>query len=296
MAESAQVALPGPPLRVGSGRQPRARTTSGAGHETYARAADRARAFPAYRAPVANTMGEVLMSCHGRKRTTPSYSRCMMTTTAQRTERHLRLTALAVWLIPVYALLLALSTLTHEPDHAEDFEAWSLYVTTDVFVVSHVGGSILGAGLGLVGTVCAMVLMLRGPAAGAALVAAALTIVGNVLFTSVFSAAAYAQPAIGRAFLGGMPGAKGVYDDVYGPPLLTAFALGAVSFVVGALLFGRALARTAPSLRWAGWTYGASLVVFLVAGFTVSFLQPVAGAVACVVGVVVALRLPVACA
>lgn len=217
-----------------------------------------------------------------------------MTTTSQRTEGHLRLAALAVWLLPVYALLLALSTLTHEPDHAEEFEAWSRYVTTDVFVVSHVGASIFGAGLGLVGTVCAMVLMLRGPAAATALVATATTIVGNVLFTSVFAAAAYAQPAIGRAFLDGMPGAEGLYDDVYGAPLLTAVALGGVTFVAGALLFGRALARTAPSLRWAGWTYGVSLVVFLVAGFTVSFLQPVVAAVACVAAVVVALRLPTA--
>ena len=224
--------------------------------------------------------------------TAPSYHRAMMTTTSGRTESDRRLAALGVWLLPVYALLLALSTLTHEPDHAEDFGAWSRYVTTDVFVVSHLGGSILGAGLGLVGAVCAMVLMLRGPAAATALVATAITIIGNVLFTSVFAAAAFAQPAIGRAFLAGVPRAESLYDDVYGAPLLTALALGGVMFIVGALLLGRALARTAPSLRWAGWTYGASLVMFLVAAFTVSFLQPVAAAVACVAGVVVALRLP----
>ena len=226
--------------------------------------------------------------------TKPSYHRAMVTTTSERTQTHTRLASLGVWLLPAYALLLALTTLTHEPDHAEDFEAWSRYVTTDVFVVSHVGGSILGAGLGLVGAVCALVLMLRGPAAGTALVATATTIVGNVLFTSIFATAAFAQPAIGRAFLDGVPGAEGLYSDVYGAPLLTAFAVGGLMFIVGALLMGRALARTAPSLRWAGWTYGASLVVFLVAGFTVSFLQPVAGAVACCAGVVVAFRLPTA--
>jgi hypothetical protein len=216
----------------------------------------------------------------------------MTTMTSERTERHIRLAALGVWLLPLYALLLALSTLTHEPDHTKDFEAWSRYVTTDVFVVSHLVASILGAGLGVVGAVCAMVLMLRGPAAGSALVATATTILGNVLFTSVFAAAAFAQPAIGRAFLDGVAGSEGLYDEVYGAPLLTAFAIGALTFLAGALLLGRALAHTAPSLRWAGWTYGASLVVFLISGFTVSFLQPVAGAVACAAGVVVALRLP----
>ena len=213
-------------------------------------------------------------------------------TTLQATERHLRLATVGVWLLPAYAFCLALSTLTHEPDHSEDFAAWSRYVTTDVFVVSHVGLSILGAGLGLVGVVCALVLMLPGPASGTALVATALTIVGNVLFTSIFAAAAYAQPAIGRAFLDGMPGAESLYDQVYGAPLLTAFALGALTFVSGALLLGRALARTKPALRFAGWTYGVALVVFLVAGFTVSVLQPVAAAVACAAGVVAALRLP----
>ena len=218
----------------------------------------------------------------------------MATTTSPPTEGSLRLAALAVWLLPVHALLLALSTLTHEPDHAKDFEAWSRYVTTDVFVVSHVGASILGAGLGLVGIVGALVLMLRGPAAGQALVATALTIIGNTMFVSIFAAAAYAQPAIGRAFLDGVPAAEGMYDDVYGTPLLTAFALGALTYTSGALLVGRALARTSPSLRWAGWTYGAALVVFVIAGFTVSFLQPVAGAVASAVAVVVARRLPAA--
>lgn len=220
----------------------------------------------------------------------------MVTGTARRTANPLGLATLAVWLLPVHALLLGLSTLTHEPDHAADFEAWSRYVTTDLFAVSHVGASIFGAGLGLIGTVCALVLMLRGPAARAALLATALTIVGNVLFTSVFAAAAYAQPAIGRAFLDGTPRAQGLYDEVYGTPLLTAFALGALTFVGGALLLGDAFARTAPSLRWAGWTYGASLAVFVVAGFTVSFLQPVVAAVACVAAVVLARRIPVECA
>ena len=216
----------------------------------------------------------------------------MTTTSSRGTYTDRRLAALGLWLLPVYALLLALSTLTHEPDHAEDFEAWSRYVTTDIFVVSHLGASILGAGLGVVGTVCAMVLMLRGPAARSALVAAALTIIGNVLLTSVFAAAAYAQPAIGRAFLDGMPGAEGLYDEVYGAPLFTALGLGALAFVAGALLLGRAIARTSPSLRWAGWTYGAALVLFFLTAFTVAVLQPVAAAVACAAAVVVAIRLP----
>jgi hypothetical protein len=198
----------------------------------------------------------------------------------------------ALWLLPVYGLLLMLSTLTHEPDHAEDFAAWSRYVTTDVFVVSHVVGSILGAGLGLVGVMAALVLLVRGPAPVAATVGAAMTVVGNVCFTSVFAAAAYAQPAIGRAYLAGRPGAEDLYDDVYGTPLLVVFGVGALLFVAGAVVLGRAVARTAPGLRWAGYGYAASLVLFLVSGFTVSVVQPVAGAALAVAATVIARRLP----
>lgn len=207
-----------------------------------------------------------------------------------------RAVTVALWLLPVHGLLLALSTLTHEPDHSEDFAAWSRYVTSDVFVVSHLVGSILGAGLGLVGVMAALVLLVRGPAPMAATVGAAMTVVGNVCFTSVFAAAAYAQPAIGRAYLGGMPGAEGLYDDVYGTPLLVMFGLGALLFVAGAVVLGRSVARTAPGLRWAGYGYAAALVLFLVAGFTVAVLQPVAGAAVAVAATLIARRLPEAVA
>ena len=92
----------------------------------------------------------------------------------------------------------------------------------------------------------ALVLLVCGPAPVAATVGAALTVLGNVCFTSVFAAAAYAQPAIGRAYLAGRPGAEDLYDDVYGTPLLVVFGVGALLFVAGAVVLGRAVARTAP--------------------------------------------------
>lgn len=212
----------------------------------------------------------------------------------EHTGSRLRLAAAGLWLLPLHGVLLAVTTLTHEPDHTVDFAAWSRYVTTDVFLVSHIVGSIFGAALGLVGVACALVFLVRGPAAGTALVAVALTIVGNVLFTSVFAAAAYAQPAIGRAFLAGREGAEGLYDEVYGTPLIITLGVGALAFIAGALLLGRAVARTSPSLIWAGWGYGVMIVAFLVTGFTVSVLQPVAGLLAAAAAAVIALRLPLA--
>jgi hypothetical protein len=216
-----------------------------------------------------------------------------MTTLEHReTSTRPRLAAAGLWLIPLYALLLALTTLTHEPDHTVDFAAWSRYVTTDVFVVSHIAGSILGAGLGLVGVTCALVFLVRGPASTTALVGTALTILGNVLFIGIFSLAAFAQPAIGRAYLARQEGAEGLYDEVYGAPMLITFAVGTLAFVAGALVFGRAVAATSPSLRWAGWGYGVMLVLFVITGFSLQVLQPVTGLLAAAAAVAIALRLP----
>lgn len=216
-----------------------------------------------------------------------------MTTSAEADRRSLPgVASAALWLLPAYGVLLAVSTLTHEPDHTADFAAWSEYVTTDRFVVSHVVASVLGAGLGLAGVAAAMLFLVRGPAAAPAVVGGVLTIVGNTLFVAMFGTAAFAQPAIGRAFLAGDEGMPGFYDEVYGTPLLITFALGALCFLGGAVLLGLAIARTHPSLRWAGYGYAAALALFPVTGFTVSVLQPVAGAGVAAAATVVALRLP----
>lgn len=204
-----------------------------------------------------------------------------------------RWAAAALWLLPLHALLLVVTTLTHEPDHTVDFGAWSEYVTTDVFLVSHVVGSILGGAVWLVGLMGAVLLLATGPRAEGAFAGTALLVVGNVVFTSVFGLAAFTQPAMGEAFLAGEGDMPGFYDDVYGTPMLTTFAIGALAWLVGSVVFGLAVAGSAPGLRWAGRAYAAAVFLFPVLGFTVSLLQPVAGAAAAVAGVVIARRLPV---
>jgi hypothetical protein len=204
----------------------------------------------------------------------------------------MRVVRAGVWLLPVYGVLLTLSTLTHQPDPETEFPALSRYVTTDIFLVSHLGASILGAGLGLVGVVAALLLLARGPAAVSAMAGGALTIVANTLLTAVFAAAAFTQPAIGRAFLAGGAGMQDLHDDVYGTPLVLTAGVGLLLFVAGAVLFGRAVARTSPELRWPGYGYAAGLSAFALLGFMLPDLQPVAGAVATVSAVMVALRLP----
>jgi hypothetical protein len=208
------------------------------------------------------------------------------TTTATRFARA------GLWLIPLYGALLALGTLTHQPDYDTDFQSYAEYITTDRFLVSHLGASIAGAALGLLGVVAALAFLVRGPAVTAAIVGAAFTIVGNVVFTALFGVAAFAQPAIGRAFIDGAPGVRELNEDVYGTPLFATAGIGFLFFVAGGILLGVAIARSARPLRWIGIGYAASLVLFVLGFLALDIAQPIAGALLAVVGVVLALRLP----
>jgi hypothetical protein len=203
-----------------------------------------------------------------------------------------RFARIGLWLIPIYGALLALSTFTHQPDYDTDFQSYAEYITTDRFLVSHLGASIAGAALGSLGIVAALAFLARGPTVAAAIIGTALTIASNVLLTAVFGAAAFAQPAIGRAYLGGASGIRELNDDVYDTPLFATAGLGLLLFVVGGIALGFAIARVGGALRWAGIGYGAAVALFVVGFLTFRPAQPVAGALLAAVGVVLALRLP----
>jgi hypothetical protein len=204
----------------------------------------------------------------------------------------IRFARAGLWLIPVYGALLALSTLTHQPDYDTEFQSYAEYITTDRFLVSHLGASIAGAALGSLGVVAALAFLVRGPAVTAAILGVAFTIVGNVFFTALFGVAAFAQPAIGRAFLDGRSGVRELNEDVYGTPLFATAAIGFLFFLGGGILLGVAIARFARPLRWVGIGFAASLALFVLGFLVLDIAQPIAGALLAVVGVVLALRLP----
>jgi hypothetical protein len=184
---------------------------------------------------------------------------------------------IALWALPVYGALLALSTITHQPDPQADFAAYARYVTTPEFLLSHLVASIGGAGLALIGG--AGVLVLVDP------VAPRLARFGFVLWTfaqvglaSVFGVAAFFQPAIGRAFLeGGADVAMAINEGVYGGPLFVMAGLSLLLFVIAAILLGLATGRTRTLPRWAAWTFSASALVFVLSFLFFDLVQPVGG-------------------
>jgi hypothetical protein len=191
----------------------------------------------------------------------------------------------AVWALPVYGALLAVSTITHQPDYQTEFGAYARYVTTPRFLLSHLVASIGGAGFGLVGAAGLLIL--------ADQVAPRLARWGFVLWSfaqvglaSVFGVAAFFQPAVGRSFLGGGGDvAVAINEDVYGGPIFIMVGLSLLLFVTGAIMLGIASGRRQMLPRWAGVTFAASVALFVLSFFFFDVIQPVAGLGIAVAGV-----------
>ena len=183
-----------------------------------------------------------------------------------------------VWVLPVWGALLAVSTVTHQPDYDTDFEGYADYVTTAPFLLSHLVASIGGAILAVVGAVALAVALAATPAARAALGGLVAFLAAQVLMTCGFAVAAFFQPAVGRAFQDGHDAAaRSVNEDVYGPEVFATIGVGLLLFIVGAALLGRAANRSGLTPVWAGRLFALAAPAFAISGFTVDILQPVAG-------------------
>jgi len=203
-----------------------------------------------------------------------------------------RAARIGLWLLPVYGILLGLSTLTHQPP-IEDFDAYARYVTTDVFLVSHLGASIFGAALAVLGVVAVTAYLVSGRSARLAVVGLVLTTIANIFLSAAFGSAAFVQPGIGRAYLAGVEGMPALNADTAYGPALGATALSAtLLFVVSAVVLGIAIARTHRRLRAVGVAYAVLLPVFAISGFLLSAVQSAAGFAVAIATAVLAVQLP----
>ncbi|TMG41964.1 MAG: DUF4386 family protein [Chloroflexi bacterium] len=183
---------------------------------------------------------------------------------SERIDRYARL---LVWALPIWAVLLFLGTLDHPPPPQTDFAGYAAFTTTTRFLVSHLAASILGAAIGNVGFAALFVLLVRRGSSGLALWALVAAVVGNTVATSVFGAAAFAQPAIGRIYLAGQTAsAVALQDDVYGVPLFATALVGVLLLASGLVLFGSAIIRSGWLPRWSGIVLVISAPLFAIIG------------------------------
>jgi hypothetical protein len=203
-----------------------------------------------------------------------------------------RAARIGLWLLPVYGILLGLSTLTHQPP-IEDFDAYARYITTDVFLVSHLGASIFGAALAVLGVVAVTAYLVSGRSARLAVAGLVLTTIANIFLSAAFGSAAFVQPGIGRAYLAGVEGMPALNADTAYGPALGATALSAtLLFIVAAVVLGIAIARTHRRLRAVGVAYAVLLPLFAISGFLLSAVQSAAGFAVAVATAVLAVQLP----
>jgi hypothetical protein len=197
-----------------------------------------------------------------------------------------------LWALPLYGLLLGLSTVTHQPP-VEDFDAYARYVTTDVFLISHLGASIFGAGLAILGAIAVTALLMHGRAARTAITGLTLTAITNVFMAAAFGSAAFVQPGIGRAHLDGVSGMPALNaETAYGPAFFATALSATFMLMVSAVVLGAAIARTSSQLRWHGIGYAGLITVFALSGFLLQPIQPWTGFALAAVTVALALRLP----
>jgi hypothetical protein len=184
----------------------------------------------------------------------------------------------ALWALPVWAALLFLGTLTHQPDAQTAFADFAAYVTTSEFLLSHLLNSIAGAAIGSIGVIALMLYLQDSKVAGKAATGMVATVAANTLTSSIFGVAAFAQPAMGRVFLAGQENALDFYNQVYAVPLFVTALVSLLLFIVGGVFTGIAIAASDFLPRWAGWVYAVTTVGFVLSNFLLPIGQSVMSA------------------
>jgi hypothetical protein len=164
--------------------------------------------------------------------------------------------------LPLYGVLTFWSSLDPQPDPNTDYEAWSRFVTTDHYVLTHLFGSILGLILAIFGTFALGTYLAKGRAGRLGLVSMVITVTGSALFLPGVGVSTFAAPEEGQAYLAdieGLPEMPTSFADI-------AFAVTSLVVVVllflGNVLLGVAVWRSETLPKWAGalWAGGAMLM------------------------------------
>jgi hypothetical protein len=181
----------------------------------------------------------------------------------------------ALWALPVWAAMLFLGTLTHQPDPQKDFAGFAAYVTTTSFLLSHLINSITGAAVGSIGAIGLMLYMQESKVAGRAIAGMIAMVVSNTLVSSIFGVAAFAQTAMGRMFIAGQQNMLDFYNQVYNGTLFGTALIALLLFMAGGVLMGNAITASGSFPRWTGWVVAISMVGFVLSAFLLDIGQSI---------------------
>lgn len=201
-----------------------------------------------------------------------------------------RFVRIGLWLLPVYGLANLIGTLSSQPDYNKNFPGYARYIRTSQFLASHLLASMLGTAIGLLGFIALFVYLARTRRAGFAASALAATVVGNIYLVAMFGVAAFAQRAIGKAYLAGHHDVVSLNSSVYGTPANVTVAVGLGLFFIGLVLYAVAM-RASPSLpKSAGVLLTLWLPIFAIGSVTGDPLDKVGSILLIAVGTWIAIR------
>jgi len=194
----------------------------------------------------------------------------------------------ALWTLPIWAAMLFLGTLTHQPDPQKDFAGFAAYVTTTSFLLSHLINSITGAAIGSIGTVGLLLFLQDSKVAGRAFAGMVAMVISNTLVSSIFGVAAFGQTAMGRMFIAGQQNALDFYNQVYNATLFGTALIALLLFMTGGILMGNAITASGYFPRWTGWVVAISMVGFVLSTFLLDIGQSIFSALLFIAVVIVA--------
>jgi hypothetical protein len=172
---------------------------------------------------------------------------------------HTRWVRAGLILLPVYGVLTALSSLKPQPDQTTDTEAWAEFVTTPTYLISHLFGSTGGTILAIFGFFALGAYLLESRASRIALPAMVITVFAHTLLLVPSVISTFVTPAVGQAYLNGVPE---VMQIEFPEAMTFSFILGILLAVLGNVLLGVAVWRSATLPKWAGALWIAGTVVF----------------------------------
>jgi hypothetical protein len=161
--------------------------------------------------------------------------------------------------LPIYGVL-TWSSLDPQPDPNTHYEAWSRYVTTDHYVLTHVFGLILGLILAIFGTFALAAYLTRSRAGLMGLVAMVITILGSALFLPGMGVSTFSALEEGQAYLAGIEGLAELPTSFADIAFIATSLLVVVLLFVGNVLLGVAVWRSETLPKWAGALWAAAPV------------------------------------
>jgi hypothetical protein len=164
--------------------------------------------------------------------------------------------------LPLYGALTFWSSMDPQPDPNTHYEAWSRFVTTDHYVISHVLGSTLGLVLAIFGTFALGTYLASGRSGRLGLVSMVITVLGTALFLPAMGVSTFAAPAEGQAYLAGIEEISELPSSFADTVFTLTSLLVIVLLFVGNVLLGIAVWRsgTLPKLAGAIWVTAAVLM------------------------------------